>query len=103
MGTGLPQICNEREVNREYFDRRQKKGYDYAYRYPGMNKVLQAAGRVIRTAQDTGTILLMDERFLERENQKLFPEEWDSYYGVNRQNYGKVLKDFWEERRRRES
>ena len=103
VGTGLPQICNEREVIREYFDRRQKKGYDYAYRYPGMNKVLQAAGRVIRTAQDTGTILLMDERFLERENQKLFPEEWDSYYGVNRQNYGKVLKDFWEERRRRES
>ena len=45
----------------------------------------------------------MDERFLERENQKLFPEEWDSYYGVNRQNYGKVLKDFWEERRRGES
>ena len=103
VGTGLPQICNEREVIREYFDRQQKKGYDYAYRYPGMNKVLQAAGRVIRTAQDTGTILLMDERFLERENQKLFPEEWDSYYGVNRQNYGKVLKDFWEERRRRES
>ena len=57
VGTGLPQICNEREVIREYFDRRQKKGYDYAYRYPGMNKVLQAAGRVIRTAQDTGTIL----------------------------------------------
>lgn len=62
VGTGLPQICNEREVIRAYFDR-QQKGYDYAYRYPGMNKVLQAAGRVIRTAEDVGTILLMDERF----------------------------------------
>lgn len=95
VGTGLPQICNEREVIRAYFDRQGKKGYDYAYRYPGMNKVLQAAGRVIRTAEDTGTILLMDERFLERENQSLLPEEWESYYAVNRNNYGQVLEKFW--------
>ena len=94
--TGLPQICNEREMIRSYFDRRGKKGYDYAYRYPGMNKVLQAAGRVIRTAQDAGTILLMDDRFLQRENQVLLPEEWDSYYEVNLQNYGQVLHQFWE-------
>ena len=96
VGTGLPQICNEREMIRSYFDRRGKKGYDYAYRYPGMNKVLQAAGRVIRTAQDAGTILLMDDRFLQRENQVLLPEEWDSYYEVNLQNYGQVLHQFWE-------
>ena len=61
-----------------------------------MNKVLQAAGRVIRTAEDTGTILLMDDRFLLRENQMLLPEEWDSYYEVNLYNYEKVLKQFWE-------
>lgn len=96
VGTGLPQICNEREMIRTYFDRRGKKGYDYAYRYPGMNKVLQAAGRVIRTAQDVGIILLMDDRFLQRENQLLLPEEWDSYYEVNLQNYGQVLQQFWE-------
>ena len=95
VGTGLPQICNEREVVKTYFDRQQKKGYDYAYRYPGMNKVLQAAGRVIRTVKDVGIILLMDERFLEIENQKLLPEEWESYYAVNRKNYGQVLEDFW--------
>lgn len=95
VGTGLPQICNEREVIRAYFDRQQKKGYDYAYRYPGMNKVLQAAGRVIRTAEDVGTILLMDERFLERDNQSLLPEEWESYYAVNRNNCGQVLENFW--------
>lgn len=95
VGTGLPQICNEREVIRAYFDRQQKKGYDYAYRYPGMNKVLQAAGRVIRTAEDVGTILLMDERFLEMKNQRLLPEEWSSYYAVNRNNYGQLLENFW--------
>lgn len=96
VGTGLPQICNEREMIRTYFDRRGKKGYDYAYRYPGMNKVLQAAGRVIRTATDVGVILLMDDRFLQRENQLLLPDEWDSYYEVNLQNYGQVLHRFWE-------
>ena len=96
VGTGIPQICEERERIRAYFDRKGKKGYDYAYRYPGMNKVLQAAGRVIRTAEDTGTILLMDDRFLLRENQMLLPEEWDSYYEVNLYNYEKVLKQFWE-------
>lgn len=96
VGTGIPQICEERERIRTYFDRRGKKGYDYAYRYPGMNKVLQAAGRVIRTAGDTGTILLMDDRFLLRENQLLLPEEWDSYYEVNLHNYKTVLGHFWE-------
>lgn len=60
-----------------------------------MNKVLQAAGRVIRTAEDVGTILLMDERFLERDNQSLLPEEWESYYAVNRNNCGQVLENFW--------
>ena len=103
MGTGLPQLCNEREVIRDYFDRQQKKGYDYAYRYPGMNKVLQAAGRVIRTAQDIGMILLMDERFLEMENQKLLPTDWESYYVVNQNNCGQVLEEFWKKYERQES
>ena len=103
VGTGLPQLCNEREVIRLYFDRKQRKGYDYAYRYPGMNKVLQAAGRVIRTAKDVGTILLMDERFLEMENQRLLPEEWSSYYAVNRNNYGQLLENFWKGRETQES
>ncbi|MBQ9155187.1 MAG: ATP-dependent DNA helicase [Eubacterium sp.] len=96
VGTGLPQICKEREIIRTFFDRNGKKGYDYAYRYPGMNKVLQAAGRVIRTDQDKGLILLMDDRFLSRENQTLLPEEWDSYYQVSLANYQMVLRSFWE-------
>ena len=63
MGTGLPQISNEKEILKEFYDKKGENGFDYAYRYPGMNKVLQSAGRVIRTKEDTGVILLLDERF----------------------------------------
>ena len=63
MGTGLPQISNEREILKNYYDKKGEAGFDYAYRYPGMNKVLQAAGRVIRTQEDRGILLLLDERF----------------------------------------
>ena len=94
-GTGLPQVCTEREILKQYFNAADMDGFDYAYLYPGMNKVLQAAGRVIRTAEDVGTILLMDERFLERDNQSLLPEEWEIYYAVNRNNCGQVLENFW--------
>ena len=66
IGTGLPQVCNEREILKSYFDQKGLYGFDYAYRYPGMNKVLQAAGRVIRTEDDRGVILLLDERFQRR-------------------------------------
>ena len=63
VGAGIPQVGPERELLKQYFDRSGENGFDYAYRYPGMNKVLQAAGRVIRTTEDTGVILLLDERF----------------------------------------
>ena len=95
VGTGLPGIGMERDIIRDYFDHHGKKGYDYAYRFPGMNKVLQAAGRVIRSAGDVGVITLLDERFLWKENQYLLPEDWDRYYEVNLNNYGMVLRDFW--------
>ena len=73
IGTGLPQVCNEREILKSYFDQKGLYGFDYAYRYPGMNKVLQAAGRVIRTEDDRGVILLLDERF---QGKEIFPKEW---------------------------
>ena len=73
VGTGLPQVCNEREIIRQYFDEREENGFDYAYQYPGMNKVLQAAGRVIRTADDVGIVALLDERFLQHTYQRMFP------------------------------
>lgn len=95
VGTGLPMVCTENELFREYFDNQKGTGFDYAYQYPGMNKVLQAAGRVIRTATDRGAILLLDERFLQRSYQNLFPREWYPYEIVNRNTMRKHLHKFW--------
>lgn len=96
VGTGLPQISREREILKNYYDRQEGCGFDYAYRYPGMNKVLQAAGRVIRTAEDRGVILLLDERFLHREYRRLFPVEWSDYIICSQKTAGQQMKKFWE-------
>ena len=98
VGTGLPMVCSEQEILMQYFTDQGENGYDYAYQYPGMNKVLQAAGRVIRTAQDRGVILLLDDRFLRPEIQDLFPREWTEYGLVTRETVGGWLKHFWESR-----
>lgn len=95
VGTGLPQICNEREILKEFFGSRGENGFDYAYRYPGMNKVLQAAGRVIRTAQDVGIVALLDERFLEFSYQKMFPREWEHFEVLGLENIAKRVEKFW--------
>jgi Rad3-related DNA helicase len=76
LGTGMPRATGEREVIRNHFDARGGTGFAYAYTYPGMIKVLQAAGRLIRTEEDRGVVLLLDDRFLEGELQKAFPTEW---------------------------
>lgn len=96
VGTGLPMVCTENELFREYFDEKKGSGFSYAYRYPGMNKVLQAAGRVIRTDTDKGAILLLDGRFCEPDYRELFPREWYPYNIVNRESMCKLLKEFWE-------
>lgn len=98
VGTGLPQICTEREILRQFYDETGKNGFDFAYRYPGMNKVLQAAGRVIRTAEDEGVIVLLDDRFLQTESTVLFPREWEDCTVTDRQSFGKQLQWFWENR-----
>lgn len=95
IGTGLPMICNERQILRYFFDENGKNGYQYAYVYPGMNKVLQAAGRVIRTEQDEGVIVLLDQRFLTGEYRQLFPREWNQYAVVSQNNIENILDDFW--------
>ena len=97
IGTGLPQVCNEREILKQYFDGWGENGFDYAYRYPGMNKVLQAAGRVIRTVDDFGIVSLLDERFLAPAYQKLFPREWSNYQIVNIDRIGRKVERFWDE------
>lgn len=95
VGTGLPQVCNEREILKQYFSKEGEDGFDYAYRYPGMNKVLQAAGRVIRTAEDIGIVALLDERFLNRTYLKLFPREWQSFEVVSKKSVGLRVEKFW--------
>ena len=96
VGTGLPQVNCEREILKGYYDEKGEQGFDYAYRYPGMNKVLQAAGRVIRTKEDTGAILLMDERFLNRDYRNLFPREWNDACTCTLGNVEKHLQAFWD-------
>lgn len=95
VGNGLPQISWDREVLRRFYDETGRNGFDIAYRYPGMNKVLQAAGRVIRTAEDVGVILLLDERFLQNESLALMPREWNDLVVVNQNTLRKTLTDFW--------
>lgn len=95
VGTGLPQISYEREILKTYYDKKQENGFDYAYRFPGMNKVLQSAGRVIRTQEDRGVILLLDERFCTAEYRCLFPREWEDYEICNRGNVKGILEKFW--------
>lgn len=97
VGTGLPQVCDEREILKKYFEGWGENGFDYAYRYPGMNKVLQAAGRVIRTAEDFGIVALLDERFLSPAYQRLFPREWREYEVVTVDQIGRKVERFWDE------
>ena len=95
VGTGLPQVCNEREILKQYYDRRDMDGFDHAYRYPGMNKVMQSAGRVIRTDEDTGVIVLLDERFGQAQYRSSFPREWADYETCTLRNVKEKLERFW--------
>lgn len=100
VGTGLPQVCNEREILKKYFDRQGNNGFDYAYKYPGMNKVLQAAGRVIRTSEDVGIIALLDERFLTPPYLRMFPREWENYERVSMNGVEEKVENFWQKQNR---
>ena len=97
VGTGFPQVCAQREILKEYFDGRGENGFDYAYRYPGMNKVLQAAGRVIRTADDVGVVVLMDERFCTGAYRRLFPVQWSGGRVTDSREIGDKIAEFWDE------
>lgn len=96
VGTGLPMVGNERNLLKERYDQRAWDGFDYAYRYPGMNKVMQAAGRVIRTVSDVGVVALLDERFLSGSYRSLFPREWKNYEVVNLNTVETAVAAFWE-------
>jgi DNA excision repair protein ERCC-2 len=96
FGTGLPGLSNERNIIRDYFDEDTGRGYDYAYTYPGMNNVLQAAGRVIRTENDRGVVVLVDDRYATPQYRQLFPQHWKNVqYAGNTRSLAEIAKRFW--------
>jgi len=96
VGVGLPGINFEKDLTKVYFDENNKNGFEYAYQYPGINKVLQAAGRVIRSMDDKGVVVLLDNRFLQKYYYQLLPKSWHKHI-VTQQETEKKLKQFWEE------
>jgi DNA excision repair protein ERCC-2 len=101
VGVGVPQVCLERDLIKDYFDRQNvsgfaKAGFTYAYQYPGFNRVLQATGRVIRTEADRGIIVLIDERFTHARYRRLFPSHWQGFQVVQSNREIKDnLERFW--------
>ncbi len=97
VGVGLPQICLERDLIMNYFNNIHECGYEYAYMYPGMNKVLQAAGRVIRSEADRGVVVLIDDRFNHSRYINIFPQEWSGYRKVNHKDeVQSYSRQFWD-------
>ncbi|MCD7766007.1 MAG: ATP-dependent DNA helicase, partial [Lachnospiraceae bacterium] len=95
VGAGLPQVCTEREILKNFYDERGEDGFFYAYLCPGMNRVLQSAGRVIRTESDRGVILLLDERFATARYRSMFPVEWERPGICTLKNVGEKMELFW--------
>lgn len=97
VGVGLPQINLERNLIKHYHDNKSGNGFHFAYTFPGLNKVLQAAGRLIRTETDKGSLLLIDDRFGNRLYQRLFPAEWNNIQTIrNHEALGETLDEFWQ-------
>jgi DNA excision repair protein ERCC-2 len=101
VGVGLPAICLERELIREYFTNLSGEGFEFAYLYPGFNKVLQAAGRVIRSERDRGVVLLIDTRFTSLRYKSLFPHEWSPIMARDEGEIKRILQNFWNGREHR--
>jgi Rad3-related DNA helicase len=98
VGTGMPGLSVPRNIMMEYYDNTEEKGREFAYIYPGMNKVLQAAGRVIRSETDRGIVLLIDDRYGEPATKMLFPPHWRHMrYTGDLESLGYILREFWGE------
>jgi DNA excision repair protein ERCC-2 len=94
VSVGLPAVCPERDLIRGYFDQ-WGAGFDFAYRFPGMTRVLQAAGRVIRSDRDRGAILLIDGRFGSRDYHQLLPVHWATQNVGSPEQLDLQLRHFW--------
>ncbi len=96
VGVGLPKVNRRQELLREYYEKERGDGFSFAYRFPGMNKVMQAAGRVIRSETDRGAVLLIDSRFSQQSYRSLFPAHWPEPYRVrNEEELSSCLDAFW--------
>lgn len=97
VGVGLPQVNHEQELIKEYYDEKKNAGFSYAYQLPGMNKVIQAAGRVIRTMSDRGIVLLLDQRYTNPHYRKLLPTNWKERKIIRTtQEITQLAEKFWE-------
>lgn len=97
VGVGLPGLSEEGNILRDYYENKCERGYDYAYTFPGMNRVLQAAGRVIRTDTDRGVVVLIDDRYALPLYRSLFPPHWEGLkYAGNSASLAEILRRFWE-------
>ena len=96
VGVGLPGICIERDLIRDHFERKNRFGFEFAYQYPGINRVLQAAGRVIRSETDQGVLLLIDRRYRESRYRKLLPTGWKATRMADVKTFAEEIQSFWE-------
>ncbi|MBC1420581.1 ATP-dependent DNA helicase [Listeria seeligeri] len=96
VGVGLAQLNPESDLIKDYYNETIGQGFDYAYQLPGMNKVLQAVGRVIRGESDRGVVLLIDERFSASRYRALFPAHWNHAKIVkNTEEITEQVTEFW--------
>lgn len=96
VGVGLPGISVERDLIRDYYHRTCACGFEFAYQYPGINRVLQAAGRVIRTENDRGALLLIDRRYGQERYRRLLPPHWQLRVVDNESGFQQQVRIFWE-------
>ena len=100
VGVGLPGLSDERNLLRDHYEATRERGYDYAYTYPGVNRVLQAAGRVIRGETDRGVIVLADDRWAEPRYKELIPEQWSHIqYAKTPSELANLASDFWQRKK----
>ena len=95
VSVGMPPPTPERELIREYFEESRNAGWDFAYVFPGFNRVLQASGRVIRTEKDRGAVLLIDKRYSKAQYRSMFPVEWQPATINGKSDLERVLNPFW--------
>ncbi|HHX19018.1 MAG TPA: DEAD/DEAH box helicase [Clostridiaceae bacterium] len=95
IGTGLPGVSPEREILRQYYDQKTSKGYEYAFMWPGFNRVTQAVGRLIRNEDDFGLVLLVDDRYSRPDYRALLPEEWRTIHTKDKDETLGLVREFW--------